>query len=128
MGGEFEVNGKKDRLESLQQKIEKHEKQIHKTTVALTQFNEQAEEKLAELRVIADEKEKARNQAQQRAAAAERNLDSYVASLKAMADDEAFGRTSATGGAAGAIDKTKGPSMKKAPRGLEPKRKASQTG
>jgi hypothetical protein len=106
--GEFEVNEKKDRLETLQTKIERHEKHIHRTSVALSQFNEQAEEQLAALRVEADKKEKARHGAEQLAAAAERNLDSYVASLKAMADDEAFGRTASTMGvAASAVDKRK---------------------
>jgi len=127
--GEFEVNGKKDRLETLQQKIERHEKHIKKTNVALAQFNEQAEEQLAALRVDAEKNEKARHRAEQLAAAAGRNLDSYVASLKALPDDEAFGRTANNfGGPTASLDKTKGTGAKKTPRGAEPKRKSSKTG
>eukprot|EP00746_Dinoflagellata_sp_MGD_P071376 gnl/MRDRNA2_/MRDRNA2_29083_c0_seq1.p1 gnl/MRDRNA2_/MRDRNA2_29083_c0~~gnl/MRDRNA2_/MRDRNA2_29083_c0_seq1.p1 ORF type:complete len:785 (+),score=173.78 gnl/MRDRNA2_/MRDRNA2_29083_c0_seq1:70-2424(+) len=128
--GEFEVNGKKDRLETLQQKIERHEKHISRTQIALTQFNEKAEEQLAALRAEKEKKEKSRHGVEQLSAAAERNLDSYRASLEAMADDEACGRTANTnfGVTAGAADKTKGPGVKKTPRGSEPKRKPSKVG
>jgi len=122
--GDFMVNDKKDRLETLLGKIERHEKHVNKTNIALSQFNEQAEEQLAALRVEADKKEKARHEAEQLAVAAERNLDSYRASLEAMADDEACGRTASN-------NFGKAPSKeppKKTPRGAEPKRRPSKTG
>lgn len=89
--GNHENGQLQQRIASVEDRISHHEKHIANTTKQLEQFEAAATEELDGLKAELERAEKARNSAELLALAAQRNLDSFAASLRAIEEEVAGG-------------------------------------
>lgn len=85
--GEYEASQLNGRISVIQERIAKHERHIELTRHKLEQFETHAGEELAAAREELEKAEKARNSAALLAAAVQRNIDNFTASLKSIEED-----------------------------------------
>eukprot|EP00932_Pfiesteria_piscicida_P011176 SRR837773.22288.p1 GENE.SRR837773.22288~~SRR837773.22288.p1 ORF type:complete len:674 (-),score=89.47 SRR837773.22288:74-2095(-) len=89
--GEYEVSQLLNRLASVDERIGKHERRIEQAKAKLSVFEERAGHELAAAQEELDKAQKGKNSASLLASAAQRNLDSYTSSLKAIEENVSGG-------------------------------------
>lgn len=94
--GEFAVQQLRSQVDNVCAQIERRTKQISRVSNQIRKFDQDAEEEVGSLTLERAARVKKRDEAQQLTAAAQRNLDSYIASLRAMSEDSSL--TAAGGG------------------------------
>merc|ERR1719159_1482969 len=88
MKGESEKDKLHKTLEHVENRCQQHQKQLQRVHLQQQQFDASAEEQLAALRQELAEHEKLRSGAVLLEDAARRNLDSFIASLKALEEQK----------------------------------------
>eukprot|EP00927_Polykrikos_kofoidii_P070875 TRINITY_DN67253_c0_g1_i1.p1 TRINITY_DN67253_c0_g1~~TRINITY_DN67253_c0_g1_i1.p1 ORF type:complete len:927 (-),score=132.05 TRINITY_DN67253_c0_g1_i1:191-2971(-) len=89
--GEYEASQIQARINSVEDLIRRHEKHIEQTKRQKETHREQADQELAVLKEESDRAEMERERASHLHEAAQRNLDSFAASLKSIEEDVAGG-------------------------------------